>query len=78
MPINAFGAEVINGFVILDSQWNTAKTTRTIIGLRLDGEEYVTAVAGKVGVTEWHAGHYFHTNHTRNAFERALADYRSR
>lgn len=78
MPINVFGSEVINGFVILDSQWNTAKTTRTIIGLRLDGEEYVTACAGPIGVTEWVSGHYFHTVYDGNAFEKALADYKAR
>lgn len=77
MPRNEFGAEIINGFVVIDSTWNTAKTTRVILAMLPDASEYVTAIAGEIGVTEWYAGHYFH--HTmRDAFEQALTDYRSR
>lgn len=76
MPINEFGAEVINGYVVIDSTWNTAKTARTIIAVHptkwAGKTEFVTACAGMVGATSWYSGHYF------SEFEKAVADYKSR
>lgn len=82
MPINEHGAEVINGYVVLQSEWNTAKTARTIIAVRLQTHslpgEYVTAVAGPIGCTEWYGGHYFNAAHDSHAFSKACKDYESR
>lgn len=81
MPINEFGAEVINGFVVIGSRWNDLRTARVIMAIRIDGAEIVTATAGKVGVKEWNNGHYFwdgNNDAITTRIEEAKADYNSR
>lgn len=81
MPINEHGVEVINGFIVLGANWNSAGTVRDIIAVRNAGIdsngklqfEYVVATAGPEGVREWFSGHYFW-----NDLESAHAYYLSR
>lgn len=72
MPTNEFGAELINGYIVINSNWNYLGTARVIIAVLPDVSEFVTATAGKMGVTEWNNGHYF------KEMERAFVDFKSR